>query len=229
MAVHILRNHLALRKPCYAATSQHAGVLNCAAKHGFCDVTRWRNMWTITLSAKCDVIARHTRSSSSAEWWEAGRSHGGVFCRQAMVLHWDVDSIVPDSRIRFSGCTAGSVTRLVKCGCIYLVKRNRYLTENTKVYKNPSTEVYPCYTFVKVYKCAFAPLLLWWFYANYTSTEVYPILYFLKAYKYTFVFSVLCFGSSTCSCMHNSSQFYAWENSKKCPQLRKNLSAKPKV
>ena len=33
-------------------------------------------------------------------------------------------------------------------------------TENTKVYKNPSTEVYPCYTFVKVFKYAFGPLLL---------------------------------------------------------------------
>ena len=32
------------------------------------------------------------------------------------------------------------------------------------MYKNPSTEVYHCYTFVKVYQYAFAPLLLRWFY-----------------------------------------------------------------
>ena len=45
---------------------------------------------------------------------------------------------------------------------IYIVSSpNGHCTENTKVYKNPSTEVYPCYTFVEVYKYAFAPLLLW--------------------------------------------------------------------
>ena len=56
--------------------------------------------------------------------------------------------------------TAAPGTNSVRLGAKLLHRRNRH-TENTKVYKNPCTEVYPCYTFIKVYKYAFAPILLW--------------------------------------------------------------------